>query len=98
MNVETYGEIIVPMHLEQHEYEKLVSRAQAKRVTQRFERFRTVVLDFSGVAEIGQAFADEIFRVFQNAHPGTRLTPTEMTPAVRNMVRRAIAAGRPAET
>jgi anti-sigma regulatory factor (Ser/Thr protein kinase) len=93
----SFDKTIVPMQLALYEGEKLVSRSQARRVTQRFEHFRTVVLDFTGVAEIGQAFADEIFRVFQTAHPGTRLTPTEMTPAVRNMVRRAIAAGRSAE-
>ena len=90
----SFDKTIVPMRLALYEGEKLVSRSQAKRVTQRFERFRTVVLDFSGVAEIGQAFADEIFRVFQAAQPGTRLIASEMTPAVRNMVRRAIAAGR----
>ena len=92
----TFDKTIVPMRLALYEGEKLVSRSQAKRVTQRFERFRTVVLDFSGVAEIGQAFADEVFRVFQNAHPETRLNAIEMTPAVRNMVRRAIAARRDA--
>ncbi len=37
----------------------------------RFERFQTVVLDFTGVEEIGQDFADEVFRVFQRAHPAT---------------------------
>ena len=50
------------MRLALYEGEKLISRSQAKRLVQRFERFRTVVLDFSGVAEIGQAFADEVFR------------------------------------
>ncbi|WP_219817948.1 STAS-like domain-containing protein [Nitrosomonas ureae] len=33
-----------------------------------FEKFSTVVLDFDGIEEIDQAFADEVFRVFQNAH------------------------------
>jgi anti-sigma regulatory factor (Ser/Thr protein kinase)/transposase-like protein len=85
----TFDKTIVPVRLALYEGEKLMSRSQAKRLTQRFERFRTVVLDFSGVAEIGQAFADEVFRVFQAAHPGTKLVPTEMTPAVRRMVKRA---------
>lgn len=85
----TFDKTIVPVRLAPYEGEKLVSRSQGKRLTRRFERFRTVVLDFSGVAEIGQAFADEVFRVFQAAHPGTRLVPTEMTPAVRRMIKRA---------
>ena len=87
----TFDKTIVPVRLAQHEGEKLVSRSQAKRLTQRFERFRTVVLDFSGVAEIGQAFADEVFRVFQAAHPLTKLVPTQMSPAVKGMVKRALA-------
>lgn len=86
----TFSKTIVPVKLAQHEGEKLVSRSQAKRLTLRFERFQTVVLDFAGVEEIGQAFADEVFRVFQQAHPGTRLLPINMTPEVGNMVKRAL--------
>lgn len=85
----TFAKTIVPVKLAQHEGEKLVSRSQAKRLTMRFERFQTVVLDFSEVAEIGQAFADEVFRVFQLAHPQTLLAPLNMTPAVSAMVERA---------
>jgi hypothetical protein len=64
---------------------------QAKRLYQRFERFRQVVLDFDGVAEIGQAFADELFRVFATAHPGVTLAPINMSIAVAQMVSRALA-------
>lgn len=85
----TFSRTVVPVKLAQHEGEKLVSRSQAKRLTLRFERFQTVVLDFAGVEEIGQAFADEVFRVFQHAHPGTKLLPTNLTPEVGNMVKRA---------
>jgi hypothetical protein len=49
-------------------------------------------LDFVGVAEIGQAFADEVFRVFQSAHPKTSLVPVNMEPSVSAMVTRAKAA------
>lgn len=88
----TFAKTIVPVRLAQHEGEKLVSRSQAKRLTMRFERFQTVVLDFAGVEEIGQAFADEVFRVFGNAHPNTQLLPINLTPAVENMVKRALSA------
>jgi hypothetical protein len=57
----------------------------------RFERFQSVILDFDGVAEIGQAFADEVFRVFRVAHPKTALVPIHMTDAVREMVGRVTA-------
>lgn len=86
----TFAKTIVPVRLAQHEGEKLVSRSQAKRLTMRFERFQTVVLDFTGVEEIGQAFADEVFRVFQQAHPSTQLVPINMPTAVQNMVNRAV--------
>jgi anti-sigma regulatory factor (Ser/Thr protein kinase) len=89
-DVYTFDKTVVPLRLAQHEGEKLVSRSQAKRVAHRFERFKHVVLDFEGVAEIGQAFADELFRVFAAAHPGVRLTPTNTTPAVAQMIRRAV--------
>lgn len=86
----TFAKTIVPVRLAQHEGEKLVSRSQAKRLTMRFERFQTVVLDFAGVEEIGQGFADEVFRVFQQAHPATALLPIHMTPAVENMFKRVM--------
>lgn len=85
----TFAKTIVPVRLGQYEGEKLISRSQAKRLIFRFEKFRTVVLDFDGVEEIGQAFADEVFRVFQNAHKDTELVPVNMTAAVKNMVSRA---------
>lgn len=88
----TFAKTIVPVRLGQYEGEKLVSRSQAKRLIFRFEKFKTVILDFSGVAEIGQAFSDEVFRVFQDAHNDTKLVPINMTAAVKNMVSRAKAA------
>lgn len=87
----TFAKTIVPVRLAQHEGEFLVSRSQARRLTARFERFQTVVLDFEGVSEIGQAFADEVFRVFQTRHPGTALTPVNMTADVERMIQRALA-------
>lgn len=85
----TFDRTIVPVRLAIHEGEKLVSRSQAKRLTLRFERFKHVILDFDGVNEIGQAFADEVFRVFQAAHPDILMAPVNLTPAVQAMVNRA---------
>ena len=81
---------VVPLRLAQHEGEKLVSRSQAKRVAHRFEKFRHVVLDFEGVAQIGQAFADELFRVFALEHPTVRLTPINTSPPVGQMISRVM--------
>lgn len=52
-------------------------------------RFRHVALDFAGVHWIGQAFADEIFRVFARAHPEVELMPVHADPEVQQMIRRA---------
>ncbi len=84
-----FAKTVVPVRLARVGDENLVSRSQAKRLMQRVERFRTVVLDFAGVASIGQAFADEVFRVFANAHPDVELVPMHATPTVQQMIRRA---------
>ncbi|MDR1701901.1 MAG: DUF4325 domain-containing protein [Sporomusaceae bacterium] len=67
----------------------LVSRSQAKRLIARFEKFKEVILDFEGVKEVGQAFADEIFRVFAKQHPNVELIPVNLTEQVKKMVYRA---------
>lgn len=64
----------------------LESRAQARRVTARLTQFRRAKLDFSGIDEIGPAFADELFRVFARAHPDVELHPEAMAPRVAAMV------------
>jgi anti-sigma regulatory factor (Ser/Thr protein kinase) len=87
-----FDRTVVPLRLAQYEGEQLVSRSQAKRVANRFERFKRVELDFSGIQDIGQAFADELFRVFANAHPEIAITPLHTVPAVASMIRRAVAA------
>jgi hypothetical protein len=84
-----FAKTVVPVRLAKVGDENLVSRSQAKRLLQRVDRFRCVVLDFDDVASIGQAFADEIFRVFANAHPEVELVPTNAVPAVQQMIRRA---------
>ncbi len=46
-----------------------VSRSQAKRLYFGFEKFKKVILDFSGVEDMGQGFAHELFCVFKRKHP-----------------------------
>jgi DNA-binding GntR family transcriptional regulator len=81
----------VPVALARVGDESLVSRSQAKRLLARLDRFEDVLLDFQGVESIGQAFADEIFRVFANEHPGVKLEPLHTSSAVDRMIRRALA-------
>jgi len=68
-----------------------MSRSQAKRVVTRVEKFKTVMFDFTGIETIGQAFADEIFRVFANSHPEIELYPINANPDVQAMINRALA-------
>lgn len=65
-----------------------LSRSQARRVVAGLEKFRSIILDFAQVTHVGQAFADEIFRVFRSAHPAIRIIPIHMNDAVQFMVER----------
>ncbi len=89
----SFDRTVIPMQLAQFEGQKLISRSQAKRIAHRFERFKRVELDFDGVESIGQAFADELFRVFARAHPALTLVPVNTAPAVDRMIRRAVSRG-----
>lgn len=67
----------------------LPSRSEAKRVTMNLENFREIELDFSDVFTIGQAFADEIFRVWHNRHPDIKLIATNANDNVAFMIQRS---------
>lgn len=86
----------IPLALAQYGQDQLVSRSQARRVLERVERFREVCLDFARIEFIGQAFADEIFRVFALAHPQVKFVAIGTNEEVRRMIGRALAAARPA--
>ena len=86
-----FSHTVVPMRMAQYGDEQLVSRSQARRLIARFDRFKSVILDFAAVREIGQAFADEIFRVYANEHPDVELAPQNMTEQVERMWLRAVA-------
>jgi anti-sigma regulatory factor (Ser/Thr protein kinase) len=77
---------VVPVRLAQYGDDNLVSRSQARRLLARFERFQTVVLDFRGVSLIGQAFADEVFRVFPLVHPEVQLVHQHAGKDVSRMI------------
>jgi hypothetical protein len=51
-------------------------------------------LDFKGVPTIGQAFADEIFRVFANEHPNVALRTANANSEVKRLIDRVLG-GRP---
>jgi hypothetical protein len=84
---------VVPVHLVRYEGEVLVSRSQARRLMARVDKFVEVVLDFAEVNEIGPAFADEIFRVYQNEHLQVNIYSVNFSEEIRRMIDRAKAGG-----
>ena len=78
----------VALTLLRHEGEKLLSRSQAKRLLSRVDQFKEVVLDFNDITNIGQAFADEIFRVFKSQHPEVVIHCVNTTENIEKMVAR----------
>lgn len=50
-----------------------MSRSQARRILSNLDKFDHIVLDFKDVPTIGQAFADEIFRVYKNNRPDVKI-------------------------
>jgi hypothetical protein len=67
--------------------ENFVSRTEAKRLAAELEHYAEVEVDFKGVGQIGQGFIDELFRVWQSAHPNTRLLWKNTNPAIDALIR-----------
>lgn len=84
-----FNKTVVPVRLAQYGNDNLISRSQAKRVLSRVELFKIVMFNFEGVETIGQAFADEIFRVFARMHPEIELLTMKTNSSVRRMIERA---------
>ncbi|MCD4813414.1 DUF4325 domain-containing protein [bacterium] len=71
--------------------ESFLSRSQARRLLHGIEKFRHVILDFKKVDKIGQAFVDEVFRVFQSRYPEIQFEYINTNEDVKFMIER----GRP---
>ena len=84
-----FTKTVVPVRLARYGNEKVVSRSQAKRLLARVDVFKTVIFDFKDVPSIGQAFADEVFRVFPREHPNIELFPIHASSEVKRMIERA---------
>jgi anti-sigma regulatory factor (Ser/Thr protein kinase) len=82
-----FDKTVVPVRLANSD--DLMSRSQARRILSGLELFKEVILDFNSIEYIGQAFADEIFRVFSNMNPNTAITIQNANTEVQNMANRA---------
>jgi len=66
-----------------------LSRSEARRLLAGLGKFRSIILDFSHVESVGQAFVDEIFRVFKREHPNIAITTVKTNEVVQFMIDRA---------
>ncbi|MEK7193073.1 MAG: DUF4325 domain-containing protein [Patescibacteria group bacterium] len=66
-----------------------ISRSQARRILSGLENFKIILFDYDKVPIIGQAFADEIYRVFARIYHGIKLEDINMNDGIRFMVERA---------
>jgi DNA-binding transcriptional ArsR family regulator len=65
---------------------ELISRSEARRIVFQLERFKEVILDFKDVTAIGQAFADEVFRVFADRHPDVLIKIENLKPSLQPII------------
>jgi hypothetical protein len=82
-----FDRTIIPVKMAKDD--DLVSRSQARRILNGLELFTEVILDFTSIQYIGQAFADEIFRVFPSMNPHTTIIEINANEDVQNMIHRA---------
>lgn len=66
-----------------------ISRSQARRVMAGLEAFKRIVLDFKHVSSVGQAFADEIFRVWLSINPEAEIIIENSNENIDLMISRA---------
>lgn len=78
----------VPLSLVTYGDENLISRSQARRLLARFRDFEEVLLDFLGVKFIGQAFADEIFRIYARNNPDIEIIAINTNQQIDKMILR----------
>jgi len=79
----------VPLSLVTYGDENLISRSQARRLLARFRNFEEVLLDFTGVKSLGQAFADEIFRIYARNNPDVEIITINTNQQIDKMILRA---------
>ena len=72
-----------------HQDVDYVSRSQARRILTGLEKFKTIELDFKDVKTIGQAFADEVFRIWQAQHKDVKFVIKDANENIMIMIKRA---------
>lgn len=69
----------------------LISRSEAKRIVRNIsQEYNHVLLDFAKIDLIGQGFADEIFRVYQQKRPELSIEYCNANEDIEFMIKRAV--------
>jgi len=77
--------VLVRLYLSEY-----VSRSEARRLLAGLEKFREVILDMNQVKRLGQAFADEVFRVFPSQNPGIVVRTENVNRVVQQMIHHVV--------
>lgn len=85
-----FSKTIVAVALSADPGDPHISRSQAKRLIMGLEKFKRIILDFKGVESVGQAFVDEVFRVFKNEHPSINIHYFNANKDVDAMIKREL--------
>jgi anti-sigma regulatory factor (Ser/Thr protein kinase) len=81
-----FSRTVVAVALLQSTDGALVSRSQGRRLVSGLDRFSEIVFDFKDVGAIQQGFADEVFRVWRNAHEDLGVFVINASAAVTSML------------
>jgi len=68
---------------------KYISRSQARRIVSGLNKFKTITLDYKNIKTIGQAFADEIYRIWQKNNPNIKIINKHSNENIDFMINRA---------
>lgn len=80
----------VRIELGKYDEDSYVSRSQAKRLLAGLANFRTIVLDFKNIKNVGQGFVDEVFGVFGLENPEVRFEVCNANEDILFMVRKGL--------
>jgi anti-sigma regulatory factor (Ser/Thr protein kinase) len=83
----------IPLRLAFGAAEQPTSREQARRILSRTERHGEIVVDFTDIACVGPAFADELLRVYPRKKVGVRMSWRNASPVVEATLRRVAGDG-----
>ncbi len=80
----------IRIELGKYDEDSYVSRSQAKRLLAGLANFRTIVLDFKNIKNVGQGFVDEVFGVFGLENPEVRFEICNANEDILFMVRKGL--------